>query len=203
MAKPMALPALLPLFSYRTVELALTKMHEVKPEHVSAWRARFGAFQRHGLLGAQPGSGRKVAYAPDHLHRLVFAFELAQAGIVPSIILSLVENFWAGKLKDIFRRAEHVNVHGGSDVVLYLAGLAAMIDREGAIPNINHTTMDRLGGLALGLEGDGLPARALVINVSAQLRKFHLALAEYHPQRDDFELDRPTPKAKPKRTRKR
>jgi hypothetical protein len=202
MAKPTALPALLPLFSYRTVDLALRKMHSVKPEHVSAWRARFGAFQRNGLLGEQPGSGRKVAYAPDHLHRLVLAFELAQAGIAPSIILSLVKNYWDSKLKDIFRRAEHANMHGGSDVLLYVAGIAAMIDREGAIPNINFTTIDKLGGLALALEGDGLPARALVISVSAQLRKFHFALTEYHPQRDDFELDKPPP-PRAKRTRKR
>jgi len=198
--KPTALPALVPLFSYRTVELALIKMHGVKPKDVLAWRARFGAFQRHGLLPSQPGSGRKVAYAPDHLHRLVFAFALAEVGIVPSIILSLVKNYWDSKLKDIFRMAEHVNIRGGSDVLLFLAGIAAMIDREGAIPNINHTTMDKLGSLALALEGDGLPARAVVINLSAELRRFHFALAEYHPQQEDFELDRPTPKAKvPKR----
>jgi hypothetical protein len=196
MAKPTALPALVPLFSYRTVELALIKMHDVKPKDVSALRARFGHYQRNGLLGERAGSGRKVAYAPDHLHRLVLAFELAEVGIAPSIVLSLVKSYWDSKLKDIFRRAEHVNMHGGSDVLLFLAGIAAMIDREGAIPNINHTTMDKLGSLALALEGDRLPARAMVINLSAELRRFHYALAEYHPQREDFELDRPTPKAK-------
>ena len=56
---------------------------------------------------------------------------------------------------------------------------------EQSVPSINHATMDRLSAtLSLAIRGqDELrdsPARALVVNLSAQLSSFHNALANYH-----------------------
>ena len=57
-------------------------------------RPWLGALQRGGLFGAesQPGKRRKLEYGPDQFHRLVLTFELIELGIVPSIILPLIEN---------------------------------------------------------------------------------------------------------------
>ena len=70
-------------------------------------------------------------------------------------------------------------------VVLILSGLKAMDGPEQSVPNINHTTMDRLAAtLLLAIRGkDELrdpPARALVVSLSAQFSRFHKALALYH-----------------------
>ena len=102
----------------------------------------------------------------------------------PTTVLWLASEFW-GKLHDIFMKAERALVHDTPDVVLFLIGLTAMDGPEKSVPNINHTTMDKLSGsLLLAIRGkdefDDLPARALVVNLSAQLRRFHTALTHYY-----------------------
>ena len=169
--------------SYARVEAALVHMHSVAPSEVPAFRSRFGALQRGGLLGAenQPGKGRRLEYGPDQIHRAVLAFELIELGIVPSIILPLIKEYWDSKLRNIFIKAESARVHETSDVVLILAAVAAL-NSETPVPNINSTTMDKISGhMSLALDGKGrLPARALVVNLSAQMSKFHDALVNYH-----------------------
>src|SRR4029077_9322979 len=125
--------------SYAKVEAALVTMHNVAPNDVPAFRSRFGALQRGGLLGAenQPGKGRKLVYGPDQFHRAVFAFELIQLGVAPSIILPLIEGHWDSKLRGIFMKAEHAIIRETSDVALILAGVAALSSGR-AVPNINH-----------------------------------------------------------------
>jgi hypothetical protein len=169
---------------YAMVEAALVHMHSVAPSDVPAFRSRFGALQRGGLFGAenQPGKGRKLEYGPDQFHRAVLAFELIQVGIAPSIFLPLIGEFWDSKLQDIFALAERALVRETSDVVLILAGVAAL-SSETAVPNINHTTLDKISErINFALDGESLPARGVLVNLSAQLRKFHDALANYHLQ---------------------
>ena len=81
-------------FSYAMVEAALVELHGIAPDGVPALRSRFGAFQRGGLLGKQPGRGARLQYGPDELHRVVLAFELTQAGMSPTTVLRLVREFW-------------------------------------------------------------------------------------------------------------
>jgi hypothetical protein len=188
--------------SYSKVERALIEMHGISAADILAFRSRFGALQRGGLFGAenQPGKGRRIVYGTDQLHRAVLAFELVQAGIGPSAILRLIADYWTDRLRDIFSKAEGASMHGSSDVILILAGIAMGFGDE-ATPNVNYVTADKLPErLTFALDGKHLPARAVLVNLSAQLRKFHDALVRYHLQRDD--LDRPTPKAK-KKPRKR
>jgi hypothetical protein len=172
-------------FSYAMVEAALVETHGIATAGVPALRSRFGAFQRGGLLGKQPGRGGRLQYGPDELHRVVFAFEMTQAGMSPTTVRWLVSEFWGTHLRDIFIKAERASVHEKPDVVLFMIGLRAMDGPEKSVPNINHTTMDKLSGsLLLGIRGkdefDDLPARALVVNLSAQLRRFQRALTHYH-----------------------
>ena len=163
-----SMPAL--TLPYAMVESALIEMHNIAPEDVSAFRARFGALQRGGMLGAdsQPGKGRKLEYGPDQVHRVMLAFELVQCGIAPSIFLPLIEEYWDSKLHNIFMRAEQAKFGKTSDVMLILTGIAAL-NPESPV-GINHTTMDRISERLSLLDGEGLPARALVVNLSAKLR---------------------------------
>ena len=168
--------------SYAMVEAALVRMHDIAPDDVSAFRARFGALQRGGLFGAesQPGKGRKLEYGPDQFHRLVLTFELIQIGIAPSVILPLIREYWDSRLRGIFAKADRTVEDEAKDVVLILAGVSAL-SSETPIPNINSTTMDKISErMTFALDGKGLPARALLVNLSAQLRKFHRALVDYH-----------------------
>jgi hypothetical protein len=48
--------------SFATVEKTLLKMHNVKPQHEDACRARINFLRREGLLGERPGSGRRIGY---------------------------------------------------------------------------------------------------------------------------------------------
>jgi hypothetical protein len=167
---------------YAKVEQTLVRVHNVAPGDISAFRSRFGSLQRGGLLGAesQPGKGRKLEYGPDQIHRAVLAFDLIQVGIAPSIILALVDEYWDSKLRDIFMKAESAIIRETSDVVLILAGGAAL-SSETAVPNINHTTLDKISErIKFALDGEDLPARVVLVNLSAQLRKFHRALVDHH-----------------------
>lgn len=118
----------------------------------------------------------------------MFAFELIQSGLAPSVVLQLVREHWNDRLRPIFDEAETAVMRdgdGANDVVLLLAGMSLISD---AVPNINHVRMRRLSGrLDLALSGNvKLPARAVTINLTAQLRLFHTALADVHllPDRD-------------------
>jgi hypothetical protein len=172
-------------FPYAMIEAALVELHNIAADDVPALRSRFGVFQRGGLLGKPPGRGVRVQYGPDELHRVVLAFELTQMDISPTTILWLVREFWDKRLREIFMKAERANMYDTPNVVLFLIGVTAMDGPENAVPNINHTTIDKLSeSFSLAIRGqddmDDLPARALVVNLSAQLKRFHTALRHYH-----------------------
>jgi hypothetical protein len=178
------MPAGLPGFtiSYAHLEAALVEMHDIAAADVPAFRSRFGALQRAGLLGAesQPGKGRKLEYGPDQFHRCVLAFELAQAGAGPSVILRLIADHWTSRLRGIFEKAERAIIRETSDVVLILAGIA-MGFGDKPTPAINDVTADRLSErLMFALDGKSLPARVLLVNLSERLRRFHTALSNHH-----------------------
>jgi hypothetical protein len=167
--------------SYAYLEAALVEMHGIAGVDVPAFRSRFGALQRGGLLGAksQPGKGRKLEYGPDQFRRSVLAFELVQAGVGPSVILRLIADHWA-RLNDIFAKAEFANSRETSDVILIFAGIAMGFGDE-PIPNINHVTADKLlERLTFALDGERLPARVLLVNLSQRMRAFQAALEKYH-----------------------
>jgi hypothetical protein len=177
--------------SLATVERALLRMHDVKPKHEEAWRSRINFLRREGLLGERPGSGRRIGYhTADQLPKLVLALELAQAAIAPQMILSLVERHWKSRLETIFSEAERARAKGTSDVLLVLAGITEMVEREGAIPVIVSMTDERINVLRMALDDRSVPGRALLINVSARLRRFHQALSEFYPQPEDHALDK-------------
>jgi hypothetical protein len=185
--------------SYWKVEHALVHVHGIAPDDVSRFRSRFGALQKGGLFGAanQPGKGTKLLYTPDLIHRAVLAIELGQVGVTPAVILRLINDFWDNRLRSICDEAEREVMHPspGGDIVLFLAGISLVSEGERAVPNINHARMSKLSArMELALSGDTLPGRVLAINLTAQLRKFHNALADVHLQ--------PDTEASPKRAKK-
>jgi hypothetical protein len=166
-------------FPFKMVLFALSELHGIDPETLGS---RFGALQRGGLLGKQPGRGSRLEYGADELHKVVFAFELAQTDLSPTTVLLLVRDFWDKRLREIFLKAERASVRETPDVVLILGGLTAMDGPEEAVPSINDTTMDKLSqSLPLALDGkSGLPSRVVLVNLSERLRRFHTALSNYH-----------------------
>ena len=177
--------------SFATVEKALLKMHDVKPQHEDAWRARINFLRREGLLGERPGSGRRIGYhTADQLPKLLLALELAQAAVAPQVALSLIATSWDDPLHRFFREAGKARDNDTSDVLLLLVGITEMVERDGAIPIIQITTADRLDVLRTVLDDSSVPGRALVINLTARLDRFHKALIEIYPQPEDHALDR-------------
>ncbi len=176
---------------YAKLEAALARLHGIDASALPAFRSRFGALQRGGLLAKQPGRGNKLAYAPDDFHRALLAFELVQAGIAPVVILRLFRDCWDARLRVICAKAEHARTHpvdaNRNDVLLVL-NLALL---DGEVIGINHKTLDEVGRLAtFALNGESAPpARILILNLTSQLRAFHENLKVLHMQPDElFEM---------------
>jgi hypothetical protein len=153
-----------------------------------------------------PGRGIALRYGPDQFHRLVFACELLEFGIAPSVVLELVEARWERRLRAIFRDAEAAVSHdpGPADVILHMGGVSLMGNAlTDTVPNINACFLHRLAdhmAMWMKIRPDdpaGLPPRALVVNLSMRLRTFHAALVAEHDLKEPVE----PLAAPPKRTR--
>jgi hypothetical protein len=176
--------------SFATVEKALLRMHAVEPQHEEAFRSRINFLRRAGVLGERPGSGRRIGYhTAGQLPKLLLALELAQVAVAPRVALSLIRNSW-DRLDGFFRQAEKALFNGTSDVLLMLVGITEMVERDGAIPVIQTATADTLDVLRTMLDDASVPGRALVINLTARLDRFHKALSDIYPQPEDHALDR-------------
>jgi len=186
------MPNALPRFSvsYGGLLAAAIATYRIPPKGVAAFRGRLGSLQRGGLLGRSPGKGKALRYTPDLIHRVVCALELAEFGVAPSVILSLVKTLWDRKLRKIFDEADDTNfvMHndaGPVDVCLFICGPRLLGDAMGvdAVPNVNACKLGALPGNISMVMADptsrkGLPPRVAAVNVTSRLRSFHRELAE-------------------------
>ena len=174
---------------YGAVEAALVRAYRIPGEAAGAFRARLGALQKQGLLGAknQPGKGVALRYSSDQFWRLILACELLEFGISPAMVLRIVETLWQSRLQKIFSDAEDAVVKhedaGPDDVILHMGGVHLMVDGwSDAVPNVNSCPLSKLPdhmAMWMSMRPDdpsGLPPRALVTNLSMRLRAFHTAL---------------------------
>jgi hypothetical protein len=170
---------------YAVVERALIVAYEIEPKNIPALRSRLGALQRGGLFGAErPGKGRKLGYGPDQFWRLVFALELTALGIAPSLILKLIAEFWDPTLVAVFREAERAK---GGDIAFVLIGGETMFraTRDALTPQLSFAPLHELPGLMnSAMKDKPLPARSIVVNLTARLRRFNRALVSAQDLRD-------------------
>jgi hypothetical protein len=175
---------------YAVVERALIVAYEIEPKNIPALRSRLGALQRGGLFGAErPGKGRKLGYGPDQFWRLVFALELTALGIAPSLILKLIAEFWDPTLVAVFREAERANMlpTNGGDIAFVLIGGETMFraTRDALTPQLSFAPLHELPGLMnSAMKDKPLPARSIVVNLTARLRRFNRALVSAQDLRD-------------------
>jgi hypothetical protein len=168
--------------TYSRVEAALVTAYNVPDGDVGRFSARLTALQKGGLFGAkhQPGKGKALAYGSDQIHRLIFCVELAELGVAPGVALKLVEDLWDRRIRPIFLQAEAVKKPGDDDIVLHMGGVSLMVGGwASAVPNINRSPLRKLpADMAqwMKMDDDPLPPRAVVVNLSARLRRFHAAL---------------------------
>jgi hypothetical protein len=173
--------------SYSDVEPALVRTYGVQERDLGRFRARITFLQKGGLLGVSPGKGKALRYTPDLIHRLIFATELAEFGVMPQAVLETVADLWDSRIRSIFQRAEKTarGPAGPDDRVLLLGGISLTVggwtSTAKALPNVNDFPLHRLAAnLDLLMRYDDPPPRAMVVNLSARLRSFHNALADYH-----------------------
>ena len=174
---------------YGAVEAALAESYRIPSKAMGAFRGRLGALQKQGLLGTKnmPGKGRALRYGPDQLHRIIFACELFEFGVGPSVVLEMVRTLWERRVQKIFKDAEEVAERdpGPEDVILHMGGVRLMVDGwSNAVPNVNSCRLRKLPdhlAVWMSMKPDdptGLPPRALVTNLSMRLRAFHTAFAK-------------------------
>jgi hypothetical protein len=177
--------------SFGSVLRALIQAFDVPKDDVAAFHGRIIALQKAGLLGAKnmPGKGRALAYAPDLMHRLVFACELLQLGLAPKVIVNTVADLWDRKIRAIFTLAAKAAAAApsGDDVVMYLGGVKLMTDSwADAVPNVNRCALKDLRWHVaqwMGMREEdavpgNLPPRVIMTNLTHRLRRFHTALAD-------------------------
>lgn len=155
--------------------------------------------QKLGALGAEArvGRGSALRYGPTELHRLILTLEFCEFGVPPATAVGLVNRYWESKLKAICRDAERNNpaIRGGQpikpadDIVVHLGGFSLRTgllrgERFPGVPNVNRCKLSELPGYIeawmMMTPDDPVPPRALIVNLSAQLRRFHDALADAH-----------------------
>lgn len=175
---------------YGKVETALARTYRIGAGDMIRFRGRLSVLQRGDLFGAKSrqGKGNKLMYTPDMMHRMLFCLELTEFGVVPSVQLKLVADFWESRVCKIFERAETAAMRepGDADVVLFVIGISFMGGAwRDEVPNINSCPLGKLADrLALGMQprglNDPLAPRVLAVNLSARLRVFHEHLADVH-----------------------
>jgi hypothetical protein len=175
---------------YGAVKAALMQAYRIPGKAEGAFHGRLGALQKQGLFGAEnmPGRGVALRYSVDQFHRLIFACEMLEFGVAPSVVLSLVKSLWEDQLRDIFMDAEnavmkHQDAAGPDDVILHMGGVHLMVDGfSDAVPNVNSCTLSKLPdnvAMWMSIKHDDpsrLPPRAIITNLSMRLRAFHAAL---------------------------
>jgi len=181
--------------SYGAIEKALVESHRIPSKAQGAFRGRLGALQKQGLLGPknQPGKGVALRYTPDSIHRMIFACEMLEFGIAPSVVLSIVKSLWERRLRKIFEDAEDAIAPKpeepedvvSSDIILHMGGVHLMIDGWlDAVPNVNSCPLHKLPDqmkMWMSMWPDdpsGLPPRVIVTNLSMRLRAFHDAFSK-------------------------
>ena len=74
------------MYSYKVVEAALGRLHEVNDETLGAFRGRIKHFQRMGLVPSSPGKGKRIEYAFGDVCAWAFCLELEEFGMDPSAL---------------------------------------------------------------------------------------------------------------------
>jgi hypothetical protein len=175
---------------YGAVKAALMQAYHIPGKAEAAFHGRLGALQKQGLFGAEnmPGRGVALRYGPDQFWRLLFACEMLEFGVAPSVVILLVKSLWERRLQNIFRDAEdavmkYQDAAGPADIILHMGGVRLMVDGfSDAVPNVNSCTLNELSNnmsMWMSIKPDDpsrLPPRALITNLSMRLRAFHIAL---------------------------
>jgi hypothetical protein len=79
-------------FGYAKVEDALGKVFKTNKRTLPALRGRLKSFQRAGLTPQKPGRGKVIKYTIDDVYDWAWALALADFGLDPQAICSLVQN---------------------------------------------------------------------------------------------------------------
>jgi hypothetical protein len=181
--------------SYSPVEAALVRTYGVRARDLGRFRARITFLQKGGLLGVSPGKGKALRYTPDLIHRLIFATELSEFGIMPQAVLETVADLWESRICRIFERAERAAMApaGANDIVMVLGSpsllVGAWTSTAKALPNVNGFPLHSLAGnIDLLMRYSDPPPRALVVNLSERLRTFHTALVAAHNLKEPVEM---------------
>jgi hypothetical protein len=197
---------------YSPVETALVRTYGVRKRDIGRFRARLTFLQKGGLLGVSPGKGKALRYTADLIHRLIFAAEMHEFGTPPQVVLETVADLWEPRIRRIFEQAETVAMASSepsdNDIMMVLGSNSLMVgawtSTAKALPNVNGFPLHKLdGNLKLLMHHDDPPPRAVVVNLSARLRRFHAALTTAHDLTEPVAGPAAPPEPAKKRSRRR
>lgn len=101
------------MFTYAEAETVLARIHGADPiAQRGAFRGRLKHLKRLGVpIGSAPGRGKKILYSMDQIYEWAFCLELAEFGLDPTLIVSIVKS----NIDTILTQGFHVAVKSIAD----------------------------------------------------------------------------------------
>jgi hypothetical protein len=162
--------------NYATLENCLMAMHGIDEIERGRFRARITNLMRMHVLGqhSHPGKGSRRDYGIYEVHKLIFVMELEEVGMLPRLIVRIVNEMWA-PIGAAFAESARLGAPTLADILVGLCDVRMMTSEwEGTAPfRIETFALAKLL-TALDLIGD---RRIMLFNVSELLRRFNAALA--------------------------
>jgi hypothetical protein len=81
-------------FGYGEIETFLAKMYDAEDVQRSRFRSRVQHFRKCGLPQKRVGKGARVRYSSSDVFQLVLAFEFAEFGVDPQLIIDIIRRHW-------------------------------------------------------------------------------------------------------------
>jgi hypothetical protein len=173
-------------FTYSVVETALSTLFRAKTARQRVtFKARITHLQKLHIIDRTPGKGRAVEYQLEDVWKWMFALELAEVGIAPTVAAKVIKTYWSRALVDMFKHAARAHEIKKPDDCVWLPGVTLMStawdrrDRFGGVPNIGtivpSVSADQKEIMDF-LEKADQP-RLCMVNLSSRLRALNAALA--------------------------
>jgi hypothetical protein len=104
-------------FGYAETETALAKMFDATDVQRTSFRGRIQHFRKCGLPQKRTGKGSRVRYSAEDIFQLVLAFEFAELGVDPKLIIQIIRRHWRLRI-GLYQAIDYAQKFPGDDFLV-------------------------------------------------------------------------------------